>query len=163
MSSNLQIPWARWEQSGRVGARAELQDVRLFQLSSQLKDFGARGPFVADLNVTSGISREVDAKFAVVNADYVLKALTYSEGVDPDDPESEATEEAAEVKLTMVALFSIEDRDDDPEPLADDELEAFAESTGLAAIHPYARELVQDQTARMGLPSLTMGVARIAK
>lgn len=161
MSTDLNIPWTRWEASGRVGARAEVQDVRLFQVNSLLHAFDAEAPYKADLMVTTQVQRAESGDSFVVSADYVLKALGHApHGQANDDDEPDYL--AAEFEFTLISLYQL--REEDPKvQLGDDELEAFADSVGLMTLHPYAREFIQDQTTRVGLPSLTLGVARIFK
>ena len=161
--SNIQIPWERWQQSGRLGARAELHDVRLFTLSTDLRDFVAEPPYVVDLVVESSLQRGEGANHMVVSAEYALKALSFGPDQNPDDEGVQPEVVAAEVNFTLIALYSLRESDGETVEATTDELEAFAESTGLMTLHPYARELIQDQTARLGLPSLTIGVARIAQ
>lgn len=161
--SQIQIPWQRWEQSGRVGARAELHDVRLFSLNTVLRDFGAEPPYVADMEVEASVQREDGSAHVVVSAEYTLKARAFGPDQDRSEEETEPELVVAEVNFTMLALYSLRPLDVDADEVSPDELEAFAESTGLMALHPYARELIQDQTARIGLPALTVGVAQIAK
>lgn len=160
MSTDLNIAWARWEASGRVGARAEVQDVRLWHAETQLHAFDAEAPYRADLTVNTQVQRAEGSGSFVVSADYVLKAL----GRVPDDEgeDDEPDYLAAEFTFTLIALYQLREEKLEVE-LTDGELEAFSDSVGLMALHPYAREFIQDQTARVGLPSLTLGVARIVQ
>ncbi|CAN5623078.1 hypothetical protein BH23ACT6_BH23ACT6_12000 [soil metagenome] len=161
--NRIQIPWERWEESGRVGARAELHDIRLCKLATTLNDLGAGPPYVAELEAESSFQQEEDARHVVVSAEYTLKALAFGADQDRDDEDVEPDLSVAEVSFTLLALYALRDREDHEAEATNDELEAFAESAGLMALHPYARELIQDQTARLGLPSLTLGVAQIAR
>ncbi|WP_404387827.1 hypothetical protein [Humibacillus xanthopallidus] len=161
--SDLVIPWSRWEASGRVGARAQVQDVRLYSLKTQLKEFGADPPYTVDLEVDATAQRDDDANFFVISAEYTLKTNAYGEEQDAHDDAVEAEIEVAEVSFTLLALYGLGEPADDDEPLSTDELEAYAESVGVMTLHPYARELIQDQTTRLGLPGLTIGVAKIVR
>lgn len=161
--SDLAIPWSRWEASGRVGARAEVQDVRLFSLKTQLKEFGAEPPYRVDLEVDATAQRDDGANFFVISAEYTLKARAYGETQNPQDEAEVPETVVAEVNFTLLALYGLDEPEEDGDALSTDELEAYAESVGVMTLHPYARELIQDQTARLGLPSLTIGVARIVR
>lgn len=158
--STLNIPVERWQESKSVGGRVELHDVRLHTLNSSLKQFDTRPPYVADLEVEASVQREDGDLFFAVSAEYSLKAMAYGAAQDQNgdiDPDVVA----AEVTFTLLALYSLSELREGQDESTDDEFEAFAESTGLMTLHPYARELIQDQTARLGLPPLTVGVATI--
>lgn len=161
--SRIQIPWERYEQSGPVGARAELDAIRLLSLNTALKDFAAKPPYVAQLEVRSSFQRDDGANHVVVSAEYSLTALAFGPDQDTTDEATQPELVAAEVNCTLLALFSLREVNEGAEEARSDELEAFAETVGLMALHPYARELIQDQTGRLGLPALTIGVAQIAK
>jgi preprotein translocase subunit SecB len=63
----------------------------------------------------------------------------------------------ARLECRYAALFAC---DLTPPPQAA-EVDAFARTVGVLALYPYARAAIQDTTARMGLPPLTMGIYRI--
>ena len=46
------------------------------------------------------------------------------------------------------------------EPVAADEMQAYAATTGQFVLHPFARQYIYDMTGRLGLPPLTVGVLR---
>lgn len=156
--SVLDVQWSRWQQSGRVGGRAELQDVRLLKSSTQLITFDASAPFKADLDVQASVQRQDDTAF-VVSAEYNLRVL----GCAGEASDVEPDHVTAEFEFTYVALFSLTEVSDREDLLEDSELEAYADSVGLTTLHPYAREYIQSQTVRVGLPSLTVGVVRIVR
>lgn len=62
----------------------------------------------------------------------------------------------AVINASFVAAFSV-DRDVDPD---ENELEAFANSTGRLVIRPYAREFIQQMSTRMGIPAFMLEVLR---
>ena len=109
------------------------------------------------------MQREGGASHIVISAVYSLKARAFGPEQVRDDEAVQPEVVAAEVSFTLLALYSLRELADGAEEVTTDELEAFAETTGLMALHPYARELIQDQTARLDLPALTIGVAQIAQ
>ncbi|MGW4952144.1 hypothetical protein [Streptomyces sp. LKA04] len=60
------------------------------------------------------------------------------------------------IEASFVAAFSVA-RKEDPD---EEELEAFANSTGRLVIRPYAREFIQQLSTRMGVPSFMLEVLR---
>lgn len=60
------------------------------------------------------------------------------------------------IKASFVAAFSVARKEDPNE----EELEAFANSTGRLVIRPYAREFIQQLSTRMGVPSFMLEVLR---
>ena len=71
--------------------------------------------------------------------------------------EGERGTEVARIECRYAALFVC----DLVPPAQPDEVDAFARTVGVMALYPYARAGIQDTTARMGLPALTMGIYRI--
>jgi len=83
-------------------------------------------------------------------------STTVSEDGSPDENVPQVPQVAA-LRFELAALFTLEMREGD-EPLEEEELEAYAASTGQLALYPYAREYVYDATGRLGIPPLTIGV-----
>src|SRR5262249_55110462 len=83
-----------------------------------------------------------------------------------DSPDSEAPDEETEehpvtrITFELCALYEI-DLEEDDEPVKEPELTAYARSSGMFTIYPYAREYVHDVTSRLGLPPLVMDVFKI--
>ncbi|KAB7739378.1 SecB chaperone [Nostocoides sp. F2B08] len=74
-----------------------------------------------------------------------------------DDASAEDGDPLANIKYVLEGLFRLEMREGDEAP-TEEELAAYAETTGLFALYPFAREWAHDLTGRMGLPPLTLGV-----
>ena len=61
----------------------------------------------------------------------------------------------------MSTLYVVTERSDDTEPLTEGELDAFSNTTGQFALHPYAREFIADLTGRMRLSPLHIGMLKL--
>lgn len=134
-------------QAGRVAGSANLRDIRLTRSQTCLNQ--VPDP-TSKLDVELEISPEAVATpsspsgegLLLVNCRFEVKIHPESA---PDDP-------AAVLDFEFTAAFA--------HRLAggadDEELEAFANTTGLFAIYPYAREFISDATRRLGLPTLVI-------
>ncbi len=143
----------------RVGAWSEVNDVRVFRASSELVRMPVEtGHFRYDMG--SGVTMqylEQDASI-IVTSDYSVSIReNAAEAADDGDADREPF---YQLTFTLAALFIIS-VPNDAEPLGQDELDAFARSTGQFAIHPYAREFIADMTGRAGLPALHVGLLKI--
>ncbi len=137
--------------AARVAGAAQLLDVRLCDSSATLTDFGAtdRLTFTADTELSA---EQSPGSEAIVVQHRVAVTVT---GADEQDQPTDHM--VASITCTHEALYVVPtDIEADP-----DELDAFAQTTGVLTLWPYARALVQDLTQRMGLPALTLGVVRI--
>jgi hypothetical protein len=148
----------------RVAARAEIQDVRLIRSKIELVAVPVDGrQYVYDVEVTD---TELDwqpgqANFAVRCAyDVTIGQMVVLDAAD-DTQVTEKEQSIATIAFTMAALFRLGMREGD-EPATDDELSAYAASTGAFALHPFAREYVYDITGRLKLPALTLPVRLIS-
>lgn len=145
--------------AARVAGCAELRDVRLFGVEAGLDT----PPGDGSLSYTLGNRIEFQTlgepvETVIVTGRYELQVLeSTGEGDDEEEPTT-----VTELEFTLAALFQVpEPSDDNPEPFADEEFEAFAATTGQFALYPYAREFIADMTGRMGLPPLHIGTLRL--
>ncbi|MGV1008749.1 MAG: hypothetical protein ACOYBY_09090 [Dermatophilaceae bacterium] len=172
--------------AARIAARAEIRDVRALSIRTQL----GRDPEPGD-RLTYHLTHSVTPEWDPENSRVLLTRGTYGLRISlvpndggssetPDDVETTSDAETINEKLSertagdaentsslvatidfeLAALFTLDMREDD-EPPQSEELDAYAQSTGVFALHPYARELVADQTTRLGLPPLTLGVYQV--
>lgn len=145
----------------RIAARAEIRDVRALSIQTKLErdpEPGDRLTYQLEQNV--GLQwEEGDTEFFATRVAYKLRITD----ADRDNLTSDADvggDLLATIDFELAALFALEMRDAD-EPPGKEELEAYVQSTGTFALYPFARELVYDQTGRLGLPPLTLGIFHI--
>lgn len=148
---------------GYVAGRAEIRQVRANKLSANLTTPTADG-FGLTYELQPAVATaydEGDSSF-VIEAEYALQIRQLTRELkDEEEPSEEDFVDLAEVEVTVAGLFSLDLDEDDRAP-SPEEVEAYARSTGLFALHPYAREHISSLTSRLGLPTLTIGVLRMA-
>jgi hypothetical protein len=161
----VSLPEAR-RKAARVAARAEIRDVRMLKSAVELVQFPSLAPHLRyTLDADVNVEYEEGATSFVVGVVYNLTidqplsddgSGAVKEETPPSNGETQVPR-VATLNFELAALFTLEMRDGD-EPVKDEELEAYASSTGRLLLYPYAREYVYDVTGRLGLPALTMGV-----
>lgn len=147
--------------AARVAARADVVDVRLFHVDASLErlpDLSQRLSYSFDANVEVQLVEETSS--IIVEGAYDLKVVNLPPDEDDDAPSGDG-EAVSRVAFKMAALFSVDQPTSGAEPFTDEELDAFAKTTGQLALHPYAREFIFDITGRMGLPALHVGMMYI--
>lgn len=136
-------------QAGAIAGTSNLFDVRLTQSNIQLTRVPAPSAQLSvnvEMSPSASISLDPENEgLLLVNADFNVRITDVG---DNDD--------VAEVKCAFVAAFESH-LDDEP---SREELDAFAETTGLFAVYPYAREYISDVTRRMGLPALVLDLLK---
>ena len=151
------------QHAARIAARANLMDVRALSLGANLDRDPSPGSTLSyDVGHDVKLQWEQDDPqfFAVrVEYDVTLKERSDTEGDEADEVGSHSAEVFATLKFELAALCQLEMREDDDPPLIE-ELEAYAQSTGVFALFPYARETASTLSGRLGLPPLTLGVYR---
>lgn len=131
--------------AARVAGCADLLDIRLFAAGADLTSPMAPDTQLAsDLEVSPALERQDETTF--------VAALQFKVVITKADDKSEV----ASAQCDFRALYELPEGKD----LSDDELEAFVRSVAMLAIYPYARELVQSLTSRMGLPPLVLPILR---
>lgn len=123
----------------------ELVDVRVVRWHSELRDYYAR--LLKDLEPEFVVEFRHDAETMQFRwiFDTILKSMT--------------GKPVADLGLTLVQTFEFTDPDAGL-GLSSDLIRGFAEKTAIISIIPFVREAVQTMTVRLGLPAVTLGLAR---
>jgi preprotein translocase subunit SecB len=148
---------AQLHKASRLAARAEIADVRLLRTEAALQrqpDPDRRLSYDIELEPAADWNEEIPHVFVVriacrLNIDF---AEDDEPGEDADDDITVAT-----INFEYAALFNCDMREDD-DPLTEEELYAYAQTTARFALYPYIREYVYDLTGRLAIPPLTLGV-----
>ena len=151
--------------AARVAGSADLEDVRLFGAAVDLNSPISEG----DLSYTMASEMKYQAvgepvRTVIVTGEYevtVIDAGAKGSSAPTEDVDAGNAATVAALRFNMAALFGVDDPVEGPEVYSDDELEAFAATTGQFALYPYAREFISDMTSRMGLPALHIGTLRL--
>jgi len=148
------------QQAARLGATTEIRDVRLLSSTvdlAQLPEAIERLTYNFDTDVN--VDYDDGTPSFVVRCTYklvVMEALAEATTQNPEASQSKVLD----MTFTHGALFTFT-RDEGEPPPTQDELGAYAFSTGQFALYPFAREYVHDVTVRLGLPPLTIGLLQI--
>lgn len=140
--------------AGRVAPRAEFRDIRLTRSTFELDKIPQAGVLMYDLDTQAEVERDDDGAWFVVNVSFSLKIL---ESRDRDSAADDPDVTVARMDFAFASLYSIHLDGLDSE-LEFEEFQAFALTTGLFAVHPYAREYVRDVTGRLAIPPLNLGL-----
>jgi hypothetical protein len=105
-----------------------------------------------DSEVAYAISDDTGA--LMVNVSYELDIHEYDDAAERAT-EDEGRASVASVRVTMGSLYELDARDQ-KEPFSDEELHAFADTSGRFALFPFVREAVFNLTGRLTLPPLTL-------
>lgn len=152
--------------AARIAARSQIVDVRALEIYAKLLRNRAQDralEYRLDPKVTLRWEGDGAATFAV--------SVIYDLQIRHVPPDSDASDEVsgseaqdldlvAKLNFEFAALFRLDMRSEDAPP-TERELTVYAETTGLFALHPFARELAHDLSARLGLPPLTLAVALV--
>jgi hypothetical protein len=147
-----------------VAARCELRDVRLFQVEATLHRLPTgQGHLSYSFDAEIDVQHVPETSSLIVDGTYRLTVTTLNEedgrpgeqGATEDDHES-----VAQLNFQLAALYAL-DSTEQHAGFPEQELDAFGKTTGLLALHPYAREFVATMTGRMGLPPLHLGTLHI--
>jgi hypothetical protein len=139
-----------------VEQNTDIWDVRVIHLHARSSNPAPLQPLVVQTEVEA-MGRITDSDVEV-RCRYQVRAFPRpAENGEETWPADLEDEPAWEVITELSALFSA--RDERPE-FNEAQLSAFALSSGVAAVHPYARELIQDTVGRMGYPPYTLGVMK---
>jgi len=132
----------------RLAGQADLLDIRMVESSFRHIEFPGEGQITYHLHISPGAQLSEPEQRLVTSADFNLDI-----GQDVDGE----TNEIASIKFKLAGLYALTESSD----FTEEEVTAFAETTGVFALYPYAREYVQDVTGRLGLPPLTLGLYKI--
>ncbi len=136
--------------AARVAGHAEIQDVQVFKLAAELLMQPQPGEGL-NYNLQQSVKyTQPSGSTLVTEGTYELEIW---QRTDADERFNLAT-----VSLVAGALYQLPD---DERSHSDEELQAFAETTGQFALYPFMRQQIYDLTGRIGLPPLVLGVLRI--
>ena len=151
--------------AARLAARCQLRDLRA--VSVQMDLAGQRDP---SKQLTFAMSQSIDVAWdpeeaypstLVIEGSYEITLALREGGADAGGAGAAADEELASMSFALQSLYTIEWRDGD-QGATQEEVEAFAQTTGAFALYPFAREWAHDLTGRMGLPPLTLPLLAVA-
>jgi hypothetical protein len=153
--------------AARVAARAQIRDIRLLRTEAAVH----RAPdpthgLTYDLEMDPAVDADPEntSAFVVRIACHLrINNLTHGDGPSSDhtddDPDTDS-EPVAHADFEYAALFDYQGRDGERAP-DEEELAAYATTTGRFALWPYIREYVYDLSGRLALPPLTLEVLRL--
>lgn len=147
--------------AARVAARSQIRDIRLLRTEAAVHKAPdpARG-LTYDLEFEPAVDADPRNTSAFVVR--IACRLRIDNLADDDDSPSsgridEEPESVAHADFEYAALFDYQTREGEDAP-SEDELAAYATTTGRFALYPYIREYVYDLTGRLALPPLTLEV-----
>lgn len=143
-----------------VSAAADLRDVRVFHVDSTLDRLTAGGELGYTFEAELEVQYLTDTPAVIVDGTYDV-VLSRVEATEDEDAEPREGERVASINIKLAALYTVDRIGGKAPEFADSELDAFARTTGMLALHPYAREFIANLTSRMGLPTLHIATARI--
>ncbi|EPD69274.1 hypothetical protein HMPREF1219_01499 [Corynebacterium pyruviciproducens ATCC BAA-1742] len=152
---SVEVPEEFRLRAAKIAAGASLRDLRLVQSDFQLVNVVEPSDELSiqmNIELSAGETEEpnvlvVSAKFGVV-----IFVADESEHTSDKSSDSEQPSNVATINFAYNTAFVV---NDDCE-WNEESLEAFAKTTGIFAIYPYAREFVTDVTTRAGLPPLIL-------
>lgn len=148
--------------ASRVAARSQIRDIRLLRTEAAVHrapdpthgltyDLEFEPAVDADPEITSSFVVRIACRLRIDNL------ATDDDGNDDTPSQREDEEPVASANFEYAALFTYEARGGEHPP-SEDELVAYATTTGRFALYPYIREYVYDLTGRLALPPLTLEV-----
>lgn len=157
--------------AARLAARSEIQDVRLLRTRADVHD--APDPTLgltydieftpsidADPTITSTFVVRIGCQLRIANKTPDSDAEeSPQDGADDNDTTSSVLVASADFEYAAVFDYTLRDGDAAP---SEEELSAFATSTGRFALYPYIREYIYDLTGRLALPPLTIEVLKLS-
>lgn len=138
--------------AGRIAGHASLENVRILKSNFELSAIPDRTESGVDVNqaVQIGGAYDPDDEILQITGDFSIKMTQVAD---------EEFIEISSLSFSVLGIFSVPD---DSQELSDEAIEAFATTSGLFALYPFAREYVQSVTVRMGLPPLTLDLIKIS-
>lgn len=131
------------QRAARIGALAELDEVRLVAVNAELGDPTADGPYRIQVGINPSVTQLENR--LLFETTYRIEVRGVGEVM------------ATELNCRYLATYSLPT----PEEQDMDDLVAFGGVTVFRTVHPYLRELLHNLSSRLGLPSLTLGVFRV--
>lgn len=147
-----------WGAGSRVAGHAALEDIKTFSVSAELRR--VRQP---DHRLAYQFEPEYEAgrpapDVLIADGNFRLIVGEVPEDTEPDEAGVVDPEEAlAEIRFNISALYALRlPTSETGGEFTEEELNAFANSSAQFALYPYARALVADLVAKLGLPTLTL-------
>lgn len=142
----------------RLAGHSTLRDVRTFHINAEVttlpSDDSALG-YEFDFTVADG---HVSEDTLIVSSTGELALFEVQAAANGEDGEKS---EVGMISFTIASLYSLRTPADGSQ-FTDEELHAFSQSTARFSMYPYARSLVADLSAKLGLPTLTVPPLRIS-
>ncbi|MFZ2148230.1 MAG: hypothetical protein WAV28_13515 [Sedimentisphaerales bacterium] len=132
-----------------VSDRVQLKDVRLINCKCDQTPEAALGKKEYGINYSTEVQVDKKKGYVIVTAKFHFEAFT----------ESKTQKPAIFIDASFLLAYKIENF----EGLTQKGFEQFAKFNGIYNAWPYWREFVQNTVTRMGLPSLSIPVFRIAQ
>lgn len=137
--------------AARIAGQAELRDIQLFGLHAVLEHQPIAGKEIGfELQTSLGSSLPSNSNTLVVQGDYELKTWQKTE--------ADGRDTVATFNLQIAALYELPV--DEAREYTEEEVQAFADTTGQFALYPFVRQHINDLTSRLSLPPLTLGILR---
>src|SRR5689334_99359 len=137
------------ERANRVAPLVDVFEIRLISQMVRLKEWGENLPSVY------GVAHRAEAKRDSEKSRIIVETAFNFELAHDDLPSKAAP------PAVIRAIFSLAYEVKNLDSLADEDLQAFAETSGVANAWPFWRELVYSTMSRMGLPPLTLPTLRL--
>jgi hypothetical protein len=142
----------RLRTAGRLAARVEMRDVRVVRSSADTQRLPQPGlPLAYHQDVDPSVQMDAEENLLMVEIGY---SLSITQAIDESDVD------IAQISASFAALYQLTPRADDA-PFSEEEVLAFASTTGVLGLHPFWREFVYSMTGRMALPPLTLGIFQV--
>jgi preprotein translocase subunit SecB len=132
-----------------VSERVQLKDVRLISCKCDQTPEATLGKKDYGINYSTEVQIDKKNGYVIVTAKFQFKAFT----------ESKTQKPVILIDASFLLAYKIENF----EGLTQKGFEQFANLNGIYNAWPYWREFVQNTVTRMGLPSLTIPVFRLAQ
>jgi hypothetical protein len=146
--------------AARVAARTQIRDIRLLRTEAAVHKAPdpSRG-LTYDLEFEPAVDADPEnTSVFVVRLACRLSIDNLAADDDDNTTSVEADDEpVASADFEYAALFDYQVREGESVP-SEDELAAYATTTGRFALYPYIREYIYDLTGRLALPPLTLEV-----
>lgn len=136
------------EQALLISERVQLEDVRLIDCHCHQEPIAAEGKKTAHIKHSTQVHANKNTGYVAVIPKFQLQAFT----------ESQSSKPIISIDASFLLTYKLKDFDG----LTKKGFVAFGDMNGVYNAWPYWREFVQNTIARMGLPTLTIPVFRIA-
>lgn len=144
--------------AGKVAAaHSSLEDIRITKSNFELIETPDMGSNGIDVDQSIHIGSAYDSSSGILQVSVEFKVSMTQGGASETGSPSE-NRDISKISFTVLGSFSLPSE----EGLSGEEIQAFASTSGLFAVYPYAREYVQSVSMRMGLLPLTLDFLKIS-